>query len=150
MSRTGFLPTHISENCVTGLALVPTVFFVSGSEEPISDPVSCGTSIHDRIERLEKTPRRAQALTRARKRLGELLSAEQHEGSTPAALRLRAGLSQKQLAELLGTQQSNVSRMERIPGDPQLTTLRKWAHALGVSIDELTASIAATAEGRSE
>ena len=54
-----------------------------------------------------------------------------------AALRLKAGLSQSQLASRIGTQQSNVSRMEKGQTDVQLSTMRRIAQALGTTIEEV-------------
>lgn len=51
-------------------------------------------------------------------------------GQSLAALRLQSGLSQTQLAEKLGTQQSNVSRLENNPSDVQVSTVMKLAEAL--------------------
>lgn len=146
----GFLPTSIDKNCVVGITLVPTVFFVNDEEAGcLAAPVS-GARIQDRIARLEKSPRRADALARARQRLGRWLDAEQRPGSELVALRLAAGLSQRQLAGLLGTQQANVSRLEKCPGNPGLNTLQSWASALGVSIDRLASAIRSTTDAGRE
>lgn len=52
-------------------------------------------------------------------------------------LRLKAGLSQRELAERIGTSQPNVARLEKAPGDPTLGTLRRLADALGVDFNTL-------------
>src|SRR5262245_8151485 len=49
------------------------------------------------------------------------------------ALRKAAGLTQEQMAELLGTKKSNISRLESVSSDvsPRLSTVEQYAHALG-------------------
>lgn len=54
-----------------------------------------------------------------------------------ARLRLSQGWSQAELARRAGTSQSYVARLERGQIDPQLSTLRKLASVLGVSIEVL-------------
>lgn len=53
-----------------------------------------------------------------------------------AALRLRAGLSQRELATACGVQQPHVSRWESGRVEPGLIQSRRMARALGVSLDE--------------
>ena len=52
------------------------------------------------------------------------------------ALRKDAGLTQEQMAELLGTKKSNISRLESISSDisPRLATVEEYARVLGYSI----------------
>ena len=52
------------------------------------------------------------------------------------ALRHKAGLTQEQMAELLGTKKSNISRLESVnaANSPSLATVEKYAKALGYSI----------------
>lgn len=54
-----------------------------------------------------------------------------------AALRLRAGLSQKALAELCGCEQPHISRYESGSTVPSLFAAKRIAVALGVSLDQL-------------
>lgn len=51
-----------------------------------------------------------------------------------AAYRLARGLSQKQLAERLGTSQSYVARLEAGQIDPQLSTVRRICAELGIDL----------------
>lgn len=52
------------------------------------------------------------------------------------ALRKQAGLTQEQMADLLGTKKSNISRLESVTSDnsPRLATVEEYAKALGYSI----------------
>ena len=45
-----------------------------------------------------------------------------------------AGLTQAQLAERLGTKKSAISRIENHAGDIRLSTLRRYARAVGLAI----------------
>jgi len=52
------------------------------------------------------------------------------------AMRKQAGLTQEQMAELLGTKKSNISRLESVNSDnsPRLATIEEYARVLGYSI----------------
>jgi transcriptional regulator with XRE-family HTH domain len=52
-------------------------------------------------------------------------------------LREAAGLTQQQLADLIGVDQSNIAFWERWGKAPRGEVLPKMAHALGVSVDTL-------------
>ena len=52
------------------------------------------------------------------------------------AMRKNAGLSQADVAALLGTKKSNISRLESVNSDvsPRLSTLEQYARVLGYEI----------------
>lgn len=52
------------------------------------------------------------------------------------ALRQKAGVTQAQMAELMGTRKSNISRLESLNSEssPRLATIESYAAALGYSI----------------
>jgi DNA-binding XRE family transcriptional regulator len=52
------------------------------------------------------------------------------------AMRKKAGLTQEQMAELLGTKKSNISRLESLSAEnsPRLSTIENYAHALGYAL----------------
>lgn len=52
------------------------------------------------------------------------------------SLRKKAGLTQAQMAELLGTKKSNISRLESVSSgiSPRLATVEDYARVLGYSI----------------
>ncbi len=52
-----------------------------------------------------------------------------------ARLRILRGLTQKQLAELVGTKQSSIARLERGATPPNLSFLGKVAAALGARVE---------------
>ncbi len=52
-------------------------------------------------------------------------------------LRLRAGLTQEELAKEAGVTQTTVARIERDAVQPEVTTIRKLAQALGKTPGDL-------------
>jgi DNA-binding XRE family transcriptional regulator len=52
-----------------------------------------------------------------------------------ARLRIAAGLTQAQLAELVGTKQPSIARLERGQTQPTIPFLRKLAEALGARLE---------------
>jgi len=52
------------------------------------------------------------------------------------ALRRAAGLTQEQMADLLGTKKSNISRLESVSSEvsPRLSTVEDYARALGYKV----------------
>jgi len=53
------------------------------------------------------------------------------------ALRIQAGLTQEELAEILHTKKSNISRLENVnaPYSPKLSTIEKYADAVGYKVE---------------
>jgi HTH-type transcriptional regulator / antitoxin HipB len=56
-------------------------------------------------------------------------------GQQVRSLREARGLSQRELAELMGTTQSAIARLEAGGSRPSLATLERLAHALGTTIE---------------
>ncbi len=141
MSGVVFLTTHTNRDQTAGYVCYPVVVYHNQNVQSIVSQKSLtGVSVHERIARLERNPDRAAALARARQRLGAWMANEMPDKGL-AALRMKAGLSQAKLAELLGTQQSNVSRWEKAPGDLQYSTIKKMAQAFGVATSVVTDAI---------
>ena len=76
-----------------------------------------------------------------------MAAAEELEpGYQVARLRMLRGLTQAQLAEMVGTRQPSIARLENGSSKPSLTFLNKIATALNAKIDvELVAAIKKTA-----
>ena len=53
---------------------------------------------------------------------------------TLVTMRNKAGMTQEQVAQKLGTQKSNISRLERGSTNPSWKTLQNYAHACGFEI----------------
>ena len=53
------------------------------------------------------------------------------------ALRKKAGFTQEELAHLLHTQKSNISRLENsaTSNSPKLSTIERYAHAVGYDVE---------------
>jgi transcriptional regulator with XRE-family HTH domain len=62
-------------------------------------------------------------------------------GATVRRLRAEAGWSQEELGHRCDMNLSAISRLERGKRDPQLTTIVRIAHALGVTPAELVADV---------
>lgn len=136
MTASAFLPLRATADGdgIVGLMIIPTLIYRDDTQTWENPPVTRGVSVQSRLARLEANPRRAAALKRARVRLAaETQRRNPNVPASLAGLRLAAGLSQSQLAALMNTQQSNVSRWERSPGDIMGSTIIKLAGALGVS-----------------
>jgi predicted transcriptional regulator len=83
------------------------------------------------IAQFESDREFAQAMSESRKGLAQLLYSDEPE--TLAALRLNAGLSQTQLAQLLETSQSYIARIEAGRVDPGTEMVAKIASALSIN-----------------
>jgi transcriptional regulator with XRE-family HTH domain len=80
-------------------------------------------SIAKRTARNPEYPKMVDAALKERRLLREL-----------AARRAEMGLSQKSVAKLMGTTQPALARLERGEIDPKLSTLERYAEALGLTI----------------
>ena len=98
-----------------------------------------GRSIHSVVADHESDPRRAAALARARQRLASVLT-ENTSNPSLTSLRLAKGLSQANLAQAIGTQQSYIARIERNGNDLRATTIKQLAKVLGVTCDQIIAA----------
>ncbi len=49
-------------------------------------------------------------------------------------MRKKAGLTQEEVAQKLGTQRSNISRLEKGSSNPSWNTLQNYAHACGFEL----------------
>ena len=105
------------------------------SDVPIPDGFE---DIDTVVEDLERDPQRYVALKGARQRLARKL--EPKVGGL-AALRLRRGLSQKQLADAIGTSQPHIARIEKGRDNVLLATANQLARALGVTLNEVNVAL---------
>jgi len=87
------------------------------------------------MARLEGSVEHKEGIAGARSWLADDLLVD--EGKTVRTLRLKKGLNQTQLAELLGTTQAQVARIEKGNVDLQRSTCKRLREVLGVSADEL-------------
>jgi DNA-binding XRE family transcriptional regulator len=90
-------------------------------------------------ELLKDDPALGADLSEGRKWVADALY--ESEPCSLKALRLRAGLSQVQLAERVGLKQPNISEIESGKRTPSLDTLQRLAQALEVSVDDILKGI---------
>lgn len=128
-----------------------TLYKPNGEQEALddlsTDPAirAGGHELGDYLRRIERNPARAAAMAKARQRLAQSMS-KQSDNESPtslAALRLRAGLSQTQMAERMQTQQPAVARFERDPSNLGFLTLLAIASAVGCPVGDVANVIAA-------
>lgn len=93
------------------------------------------TAFSKLMARLESSEEHSQGLSEARQWIANDLLAD--EGDTVRTLRLRKNLSQKQFADLLGTTQAQVARIEKGNVDLHRSTCKRLREVLGVSADTL-------------
>lgn len=84
-------------------------------------------SFDELVKRTTTKRTRAKAARRTQKLLAELLLSE---------IRQRAGMSQQQVADVLGIKQPSLSKLEK-QQDMQISTLRKVVKALGGELEVL-------------
>jgi ribosome-binding protein aMBF1 (putative translation factor) len=87
------------------------------------------------MSRLDSSDEHRQGMAEARSWVASEVLAD--EGDTVRTLRLKKNLNQTQLAELLGTTQAQVARIEKGNVDLQRSTCKKLREVLGVSSDAL-------------
>jgi len=90
--------------------------------------------VEDVVARTEKGERKRKALEQARKRLAE--KSYGNRAPSIAALRLKRGMSQTDLAVAMNTSQPHIARIESGTEDLRMSTLEKLAMALEISAVE--------------
>lgn len=117
--------------------------------EPVTDDPALangGVELGEYLARRAREPKRAERLTRARKKLGDAMAASPTQRGGLTALRLKVGLSQEALARRMDTQQPSIARWERAPEQMNYTTTLKLAAALGVSAQDVANAILSQCE----
>ena len=99
--------------------------------------------IDDLLAEFEATTQGAKAVAKGRQWVAKTFYSE---GQSLAALRLQHGWSQVELARQVGTSQSYIGRLETGLVDPQLSTMRKIALALGVTVAALADALSPAAK----
>jgi len=125
----------------TATAPLPSESFPTGSPRSPEPPRELETDhppvlkgfipLDDLLAEYEKDEEMRAAMTRARKRVAETMYHD--EPHCFSALRLKAGLSQAELAERSKTSQSHIARIEAGTTDPSTETIARLAEALGVA-----------------
>ena len=106
-------------------------------EVPLPQPSavpSGAVDIDDLAAEFEATPKGAKSVAKGRQWVAKTFYGDRPSLS---ALRLQHGWSQAELARQVGTSQSYIGRLETGLVDPQLSTMRRVALALGVPVAAL-------------
>lgn len=106
---------------------------------PVSVELQNTIPIDDLIAEFEQDEVMAQSLAEARVVLANEVFTE--NSGNLSNLRLQSGFSQSQLAELVGTSQSHIARIEAGKSDPGTETIGKIARALNIEPSVVFASI---------
>ena len=85
---------------------------------------------------LENDPAHSAGFAEARSWVAENFYAE--DGVTIRTIRLKAGLTQKQLALAIGTSQPQIAKIESGRHDPVMSTCKRLSVALGVTLDVIS------------
>lgn len=110
---------------------------------PQAPAVPGAMDIDDLVAEFEAVPKGAKALAKGRQWVAESFYAGR---ATLAQLRLQRGWSQAELARRAETSQSYIGRLETGNIDPQLSTVRKIAQALGVPVSALVEALTTETE----
>jgi|GEM_PF-6096619 len=101
-------------------------------------------TVQERQARIAANPLRADGIASGRRRLAATSDHLNPGVRTLQALRLAAGLSQKELAQRMDVLQSNIALLEQNPGLATLSTIRKLSWALNVSVADVVGAIELT------
>ena len=102
-------------------------------------PLPGAIDIDDLVAEFEQSPGAAKAIADGRKWVADTFYA--YRPDSIAQLRLKKGWSQAELAKRAETSQPYIARLELGRVDPQLSTVRKVARALGVPAAALMQAI---------
>lgn len=107
----------------------------------MAEPAVEARPVSSRRAALSQTSEGRALIQEARQSLADAV--EKHGLGALVAMRLRAGLTQKQLCEVTGIPQPHISRLEngRV-ASPDMKTLAKLAQAVGVSLNEMAKAFA--------
>lgn len=94
--------------------------------------------IDDLVAELEQSQGNAEAIARGRRWVAETFYTRH---PSVAQLRLQKGWSQAELAKRAETSQPHIARLELGNVDPQISTVKKLAKVLGVSVETMVLAI---------
>lgn len=124
---------------VVSFATGNVVIFEPVAPTPLPAPIPNARSLSDLIDEYEQSADAAALLASGRREVAQTLYADEPESFS--ALRLAAGMSQKQLAALVGTSQPHIARIELGKADPSTDTIARIANALGVDEERMFRAI---------
>lgn len=130
-------PTRFVSDLPTG-TVECKVIYAEFAVPPKPSAITGALDIDDLVAELEQEPENAKAIAQGRQWVADTFYAGH---TTVAAMRLRKGWSQAELARRAETSQPYIARLERGQVDPQVSTVKKLAQALGVPVAELVDAI---------
>ena len=95
--------------------------------------------IDDLVAEWEQNPGMRELIARGRQRLAEV--DPDAKGETLRTIRLRKGISQRALANTIGTSQSHIARIEADSCDPLYSTVQRIAEALEIDMNTVDSAI---------
>lgn len=124
-------PTKVFEGQPTSTAPCNVIYreFLVPAKPPI---IPDAIDIDDLVAELEQSNEAAEAIAKGRQWVAKSFYSSQP--SSIALLRLQKGWSQTELAKRASTSQSYIARIELGNVDPQVSTVKKLARALGVPV----------------
>lgn len=100
-----------------------------------------GTEAGELFARRNRDPAHAARMSAATKKLGHALESTYGKRTGLLALRMKAGFSQTELAQRMGTHQPGIARWERSPTTMSVQNIKAMATALGVSAMDVFSAI---------
>ena len=101
-----------------------------------------GLEADDFLSQFLAEPGMAEAVAKVRRKVGNAQATE--PGCGLAALRLKAGLSQKELGDRMGKLQPAIARWERNPSQMQMDNAMAYCKAVGATLQEFSDAIEQT------
>lgn len=114
------------------------VIYAEFSVSPKLPTLSGSMDIDDLVAELEKNAENAKAIAQGRQWVANSFYADR---ISVASLRLQKGWSQAELARRANTSQPYIARLELGRVDPQISTAKKLARALGVRLTTVVEAI---------
>jgi len=115
------------------------VYSIDAYTQPPVDVPAKHTAIGDLVAHWGKNEERQAYIQDARRWIADTL--HEGEGVTVRTLRLRKGWSQARLAEVIGSSQSHIARIERGTENLAIETCRRISVALGVDMNILNEAL---------
>lgn len=139
-------PTKTLELLSTKVSDAPSTSTTAGKviyaefHVPVKPVMPSGAiDIDDLVAEFEQTKELAEAIAKGRKWVAK--SFYDNQQPSVALLRLQKGWSQAELAKRASTSQPYIARLELGKVDPQVSTVKKLAKALGVSVVKVLEAI---------
>lgn len=120
------------------------IFYIGDHVAESESPPAQHTTVDALVEKWSRDPARRAALEDARRWAADAVYGD--EGVSVRTLRLTKGFSQSRLAEMIGTSQPHIARIERGTENLMIETCRRLAAALDVDMNTLDQALRRQAE----